>query len=488
MILVRRGESNGHPTLLDFPLRIVAPLTSVLLLTVAALYLSPLVPFRDAFPIVLGCAVLFALVAYAAFHDERIWVYAGVAVHGLLFIGSRYHSIAPAEIAHAVVILGGTAVWLLKTFVRRERLVETGFDVLLLTFIVLASTVTAISAILHDGDVLGYVKEWSVLLELLFYFPLRRVINSRRDVVIVVCLFFLIASMNSIYAVVTYRQRLAEAVFQWQLRSRSNINESISIGLLTTAVTVFSYARRVRVFLISLGFAVMGLGVLVISYSRGPIVAGVIGTIIISAMLPWRNGRRVFLALLTGVIVGAATLFIVYPQFASFITSSIGARIATLGSVRNDLSLKARIVESETLVTKIIPQSPLIGYGYGVPFEFISPISHVTARTYFAHNGLLWATYKYGIPLTLLLIGLVIYPVFRLLYRSPHRHDGLTRGIVAAALGYTVAVLIMNNTSTIFTEIAGMLNFALCWAMLDAVHGGRLSESRKAFERSVSLK
>ncbi len=475
MILDRRDDAGRNGVMETIPYGIVVPLGTVVLLAGAILYLAPQLPIRDAFPMVLGGCALFALVAYMAFHSERIWVYAAIVVHGILFVGARYDSVGPAEVAHSAIVLGGTAMWMLKSFVRRERLLQTGFDVFLATFVLLASIVSGVSAIVHEADVLGYFKELSVLLGLLFYFPLRRVLNSPRDVVIVLGLFFLVATMNSIYAVVTYRQRLAEAVFQWQLGSRSNINESTSIALLTIATTIFAYTRRLRMSLVSLALAIMGLGVLVISYSRGPIVAGVIGLVIVSVMIPWRNGRRVFLALLTGVLVGFATLFVAYPRVASIITSSIGARIATLGSVGSDLSLRARFVESSALVSKFIPESPLIGYGFGVPFEFVSPISHATVTTSFAHNGLLWAAYKYGIPLALMLVALVAYPIVRLLYRIPRRNDGMTRGIVSAALGYTVAVMIMNNTSTIFTEVAGMLNFALCWAMLDAVHSGGLA-------------
>lgn len=455
------------------------PLALVFLLSGLAWFVSGQIPVPDAFPLLLMGLALSAVTAYVSIHNERFWVLSALALHAVALAGARSEALAVGEIVYAVFVLGGLAIWLTKSFVRRERIIRSGFDVLLATFGILSTVVTLVASALHDGNIVVYMKEWGVASEILFYFPLRRVINTRRDVYIILALFAVVAVANSGVAILTYRQRLAEAVYQWQLKARSNVNEPTSIALLILSSTLFAYARKFRWALVGLTGAALGLIVLTISYSRSPIISGIIGAFIMAGLIPLRRARRVVGAMLVSVAIGLGVVLVVYPKFASVITSAVGQRLASVASASQDLSLRSRVAESERLVSHYIASSPVIGYGYGVRFGFDDPISGGTTWTYFIHNGYLWAAYKYGIPIALLLVGVIFYPLVRLLYLAPRRHDGLMRAIVAATTGYTLCVLIMNNTSTLFTGLSGMMNFALCWALLDFVHRAGVEGSHR---------
>jgi len=469
MILGRDHFARNGEAIVPAIAGLVVPMTAVFVTIALAWFVSLEVPVRDGFGLMLLALGLFALVNYLAFHNERSWILLALVFHAAVLAGSRERAIGPGEVAYGVFVIGGLAAWFAKAFVRRERIVTSSFDLLLVVFGVASTLVTVIAATLHDANPVLFLKEWGITVDILFYFPLRRVLRSPRDVFVVLALFGVVAMANSALAVLTYRERLAEAVYDWQLNTRSNVNEPTSIALLIISVTVFAYASKVKWALVGLAGSAIGLGVLAISYSRGPILSGLLGTLIMSSMIPMRKSRRVVVALVVSLGVGIGTLTIVYPRFASAISSNLGNRIASIANASRDLSLKARLYESERLLTHYIPASPLIGYGYGVPFTFYSAITRRSTSVVFAHNGYLWAMYKFGIPLTVLLMLVVLYPVLRLPFDRPMREAGLNRALAAAATGYIVCVLLMNMTSTVFTGVSGMMNFALAWALLDYV-------------------
>ena len=63
---------------------------------------------------------------------------------------------------------------------------------------------------------------------------------------------------------------------------------------------------------------------------------------------------------------------------------------------------------------------------------------------------------------------------------SPRRDAGFSRALAAGSVGYIAAALLVHMTSNLFGQISTMLNFALCWAVLDYVtrtSGGRVPGS-----------
>lgn len=445
-----------------------------LLLAVVILQISSLIPIEGAFSwLMLGTGLL-AVVGVLAINNERTWIFTAIAAHALMLAGGKEQAIGVGEVGYGVVVLGGMAFWFVKEWTLRRRIIETGFDLLLASFVVLSTVVTLLSTLLHEGDMFAYLKEWGILADILFYFPLRRTLRTRQDIYLLFSMFAVVALANGVMAMSTYRQRLAEAVYQWQLKARSNINEPTSMALLILSAGVVALAQRWRMRLLGFAGVVLGTILLLITYSRNPILSGFLGVLIMSVLIPWRNSRRVVTALLLSVTVGTAIAFVVYPKIATIITSALESRIASVVQAGSDLSLKARIVESETLINRYIVRSPLIGYGYGVPFGFTTPITGTWGTTIFVHNGYLWSIYKFGIPIALLLMATILYPVGRLLVRAPKRHSGFNRVLMAGITGYCLCVLMMNMTSTLFTGVSAMMNFAICWSLFDYLHRNQL--------------
>lgn len=431
----------------------------------------------------LGCGAALALVALV---NERWWVRITLLLHLTMLAGNVKIGLGLGEIVYMVCVMGGTILWFIKELSLRRRLIAlTGFDVLLLTFFVVMTIVTVLAGILNGADPLQFIKEWGVVSEILFYFPLRATLRNDRDVKILFVILFIIMIGNCITVFTTYRERLADAVYAWQVRiTRTNINEPISAAMLVMSALMFAYARRWRMKLVAIGGMGMGAISLVLSYSRGPMAAAVAGMVISWLLIPLRRSMRVVVAFVGSVVIGVAVFYAVLPQFVDLAVSGITARLASISSARQDLSLNSRVVESETVLEKYVPVSPVIGYGYGTYFDFLSIIGNASSHTIFIHNGIVWALYKFGIPCAVLLYITVLFPLVSAVVRLPDKRNTFLRPIVAGVIGVNIAGLIMNMTSNIFTTTAGIFNMMVGWALLDYVWRQPHAPSLSAAEES----
>jgi hypothetical protein len=412
-----------------------------------------------------------AAMVYLVWCRERYWVFLALLSHLLIMVDPTPDTIGFGELMFAVLGLAGLIVWFVKEVgVHRRRIVNTGFDLLLASFLVVGTISTAIACGLNGGDFLQYAKEYVPIIDLLFYFPLRKVTNERRDVVIILVLFVFVGLVNGAVGFATYRERLAAAVFQWQVTSsRTNFNESTSLALFILASTFFAYSNKLWLRLVALGLSGAGLVFLLISFSRSPIVSAVVALIIMMVLSPWRNGRRVVLALVAALVVGVGVAYIMFPQIASSIGAGISERVLSVASTASDRSFNARLVEAGTIMDRYFRYSPIIGCGFGVSFKFLDPLTQVTVTVFFVHNGYIWSLFKYGVPLAVMLLGLMMYPLVRLFVVAPARTDGFNRALMAGAAGYMVCAFMVHFTSNLFTQVSTILNIVICWVIFDYV-------------------
>lgn len=412
-----------------------------------------------------------AFMLYVVWCQERYWVYLAILSHLVIMVDSTPDSIGFGELVFAVLALGGLGVWFVKEMaLHRRRIVETGFDLLLVSFIVIGTISSLAACVLHGGDLLQYAKEYVPIFDLLFYFPLKKVTRGREDVIAIIVLFAIVGIVNGTFGFMTYRQRLAAAVFQWQVTaSRTNINESTSLALFIMGSTLFAYSSKLWLRAASLALSGAGLVFLLVSFSRSPIVAGVLSVMIMMTLSPWRNGRRVLIAMALALVVGAFVAYLVFPQIITSIGQSLSERIISVAETASDRSFNARLVEAGTILNRYVRYSPLIGVGFGTSFSFLDPLTNTTVTGTFVHNGYIWGLFKFGIPLAILLLWLMIYPIVRLMMIAPSRHEGFNRGLMAAAVGYMLCAFMVHFTSNLFTQVSTILNIVICWTLFDYV-------------------
>ncbi len=411
------------------------------------------------------------LAGFCVLHNERIWIFGAVAGQALQTIGGG-RGIAVGDVLFGVWVLGGLMIWFAKELlVHRRTILRTGFDLLFLTFFVLSTIVAAVAHYIHGGILQKFFTEWAVMCNMLLYFPLRKTLRGPEDVKKLLIIFAGIALINGVVNVMTYRERLVQAVLETDIEgARSAVNETMSVALLILSTTVFAYARRMRIAVLGLAGMGASLVFLLITFSRGPIISGILAVLLMAPLAPSGVRKKLVVAYAGTLLLGTGLMLLVFPTVARDVGQSLVGRLGTLGSARTDYSVQSRLIEINALLSDV-ERSPMIGYGYGVEYSFFDKVRRRTITTTFLHNGWIWPFFKFGVPVALVFIAVMFYPFVRLLLNTPRRTtDMQLNGISVGTVCYLFSYFLTTVTSNQFSDFAGSACVFICWALLDYVN------------------
>lgn len=419
------------------------------------------------FEIVFIAVPLVVLSLYLVWQNQKLWVYAVVLLHGFILIDQK-EGIGAQEVMFSISVLVGLPIWFLKeTVIHRRKIAQSGFDVFLISFFSVSSITAFLAMLLNNGNPMMFLKEWVILLDLLMYFPVRNALKTKRDVQILIGMVILLALMNGVVNMMNYRQKIMQAAFQWEIMAgRKTANEPVSIALLLIGATVFAHAKTKKLMLASLCFSGLGLLFLTISFSRGPIICGFVAVFLMTLRIKFKNSLKTYLAIVISVVIGALTMYLLFPNIIKNIGIAVSSRLGSVASAASDVSLGSRVAESKTVINDFVARSPVIGYGFGTYYSFYDPLTQETITRTYMHNGYIWSLFKFGVPLAIYFFLLLLYPIIAL-YNYSAKNDDFKRAVGAAVIGYIVGALIMNNTSSQFTQYAGAMNMMIAWALAD---------------------
>jgi hypothetical protein len=160
-------------------------------------------------------------------------------------------------------------------------------------------------------------------------------------------------------------------------------------------------------------------------------------------------------ALCTG---GIATLAVLAP--GEIITAV--ERLLSIGQLEDDNSYSYRVIESQAVIDAIT-QRPVIGSGFGAAITWGEDSQFAAQTTPFTHNGFLWLTWRFGIPVALFVFGVVVWAVLR---RPPAGDAWPWRILRIASRAAIVGVVLVNITfpavnALKITALLGLL-LAIC--------------------------
>ena len=427
---------------------------------------------------VIPALVLPLVAVFVVAHNERMWVYLAVLAMAVFIFREDDGKVKIEELFYVAFVSTGIIIWLAKeVFVFRRQILRNGFDVLFLSGWVLTNTIALIAWGIHGGDGLIFVKEMLINLTLLLYFPMRKVVENRRHVLTLIAIVVGMAVVNSVVNILTYQQRVVQSALEYgEVGARVASYEVLSVALVMASFTLLAYARKPILFLAGLGGTALGVATVVMSLSRGPMIATVLGMLVIIVIVPRGKSLKLIATGIGVVAINMVALSIVAPTFAESIVANITDRLATLNKLNVDKSLGSRVSESTALLEHYIPASPVLGYGYGVTYSFYdAPFSH-TAKVLFIHNGYLYPLFKYGIPAGIYFLMIFFYPLIRGVISAPRKNSGFPRALLAGACGILVAILVTNLTSSKFSNHLDIGLFAVIFTVFD--YTARLSSSR----------
>ena len=407
---------------------------------------------------------------YLITYDERLWLATALlSTIGLVVIGEDSEGLSPSEFLFHLYGTFGVILWIVKELVvRRRPFIISSYDFLFATSFGLCLIVSVTTFLLYNGDAVLFIKEVLSFSTFLFYFPIRKMMRDDRHVVVILTIFVLITLINGVVNIVNYQERVLQSALMYgEVNARAAANESYS-GLMTClGAAIIVFARKKWLRWIGLGIFSIGAGLLIITLSRGPIVAVGIGIVVSLIFASARRAARLMIYAIVGFIINVGLAYVIFPDFVDSIFSNIESRFATLERIGTDKSLSSRFDEYAALTDKYIPASPLIGYGFGVPFTYYNKPFGTSASVFYTHNGYLHALYKFGLPAGLLLLFVLLVPLLRAPYSSYSMMSSQKRLFFGFAISGLVSLLIINFTSNSIYTTMTLLLWVVVLAIMD---------------------
>jgi hypothetical protein len=426
-------------------------------------------------PAALLCVLLF--VRY-----PRLWLYSGALVNYFwISTGKGDAEITLKEYALVAFFIGGLWIWFFAmTVVKKRRILRTLADKILFIAI-LAASLTVLLALANDeSSALGWLREWLLFWMLLYYFPWREHFTERKHIATFFALtagvFVGIGAMN----LWQYVQAASNVVYAYQIwASRKMLNTHIFLCAVIFCMmgALYAAARKTRI-LLALLAAFYAL-VVVVSFSRGFWISGVVGMALTLWLIDKRKLALFALYACCGALAFIVAVNIVFPDKATFIFKVLQARLASSASGTQDLSVLARVYETQA-VLDYIARYPLGGAGMGTFIMVYDPLERVFTRVGFIHNGYLYVLMKLGLPFFLAFYAVWFMTIGRAKRLASAPTDASARILAAGALGGLIAFTLLNITSAIPETRDGFYSLSILYAAVAFAEGQTPTPTRQS--------
>lgn len=395
---------------------------------------------------------------------------------GFVLVVAHTEGINVLEVLYGLYFVVFIAHWFItRVLLYREHVFSGPEEKALLLFII-GITLTIPLSILYHANMRWVISEWTALLMILFYFPIKEALirYPKAPLYILLVLFWigLFVSLRNIYM---YQQGLSNAAYAWQIaRGREVMNDNLLMVLSVIALVFSVLTRNWRRIVPLIGVFLIILIGLILTQSRGNWLAFLLGAFAMFVATSSTHRKRMIVlgALgLTGVVVIGLVFFGDYVQlvFVGLIDRFASLRTAAT----TDISLVNRFRETAAAWEHIV-QNPILGRGMGVPYTFFDLAHMSTDRDSFIHNGYVSLWYRFGLWGLLLILFVWIRSIWRGLkvYRDQNASLMLRQFGLAATCSLIALTLTTVTSNPLFLK-DGIIMFAI----LFGIAGG-------AYERS----
>ncbi len=340
---------------------------------------------------------------YGFFKSPKFWIYFATLM-AIPWFRDLSEETTPLEVATALFYIGSLAIWFIsRIFFLKKKVVSTFIDGTLLTAILL----TFVSFILGfffnvDTTLKEIMSEWLVLFFLLYAFPIKEHIKTEKDLSILFTLWILVSLGIAGFSIYKYTKTTSLAVYAWQIVSARNaLNELVYVFGCIISILGIALLDKKKIKILLFFVFIVCFAALITTFTRGYWLGFLLAIGTTFFFLPKKNKIIISLFAVFSLIVVASSVFILFEEKALTALSVVGKRFTSSSKASKDLSFLVRVKESGLLLD-MIAKSPLGGYGLGAKYSYYDMIEKGTVHYTFAHNGYLYAAYKYGIPLAIL--------------------------------------------------------------------------------------
>ncbi|MCB0711544.1 MAG: O-antigen ligase family protein [Ignavibacteriae bacterium] len=470
-MLSRQFQTDGGDTRLFFgSFPIVAALTAFILL--ASLYIERMVPQTVValpFGVMMLIVAVFLASVWLMVLNEEVWIALAILALATFVVRTADDAIGIEEVIYSVYGPPGLVFWFVRElFFKRKRLVHSTFDWMLLASVTICLSIALISTILHEGEMKFFVREFTSFFMILIYFPIRKFLKDDRAVYRLVLLITVLAVFNVVMNFLNYQERVVQSLMAYgEVNARSAIFEHLSIVFVCMMAAWVTFAKEWKWRIVGIGLFSLGAVGLVISLSRGPVVGAMAGIVAGLAFVPFSRSVKFFLTFIAIAIINIGLAYVLFPSMIESVFANIGGRAATMEKLSGDASLQSRILEAKTLINRRIPDSPVIGHGYGVRYLFYDLAVRYSHRTGYTHNGYLFPIYKFGLPAGLFFLLTLFAPLFRIPFSGYRQLSYERRMVLVGAVSSLVGLLVANLTAQNISLYIHVVLYASTLAVID---------------------
>ncbi len=342
-------------------------------------------------------ALTAALVAPLMLRDELVLLC--TILLGFAVVAGYEEGFQIEEALYGAAYLSYLAYWFLtRTFIYGDRYVFTKSDVALLLFLVYFTVFTGLTFV-FKGDPVAMASEWLSLSMLAFYFPIKEFIaRDSRAPRAILGTFGLLTLIIAVRNLFEYVSGIGTAEQWWQITSgRAVINEQMIMMAAIGSFVLLQFAKTTvqRVVLFAL-FGIFSAGV-VISLSRAVWLSMALGLLVVFVFVDYR--RKVGIVALVAIsvtVLGGVSVILFGDQLLLVAVGLIDRLVSLETAFTKDISLINRFIEMKAALSAFAA-SPVIGYGFGVSYEYYSLVWETTRETTFVHNGYVGLLYRHGV-------------------------------------------------------------------------------------------
>ena len=365
-----------------------------------------------------------------------------------------------------------------RIFVFKQNILADPEDKAIL-LLILGISLSIPLTFLFGGEAKWLLSEWTSLMLLAFYFPVKEAcIRYKHGAKVVIGVLLWIGLFASVRNAFLYREALMNTEAAWQIvKGRIHFNDNMLMASSLITLVLLTFSRKVRHMLPLIGLFLLLLSGLILTQSRGFWIAFVFGSGLLLLLVDARNRRKLLFLLGTGIACFAIIVLLFLSDYSDLIFLGMVDRLLSISTaLANDPSMVNRVRESKAVLDQII-QNPILGYGMGVPYTFFDMVHVSTDQDAFVHNAFLGVWYKFGIWGLGLVLHVWISAVRKGL-RAVRIDSASPTCVRAFAAGIALGSLTLGSmTSNPFFLMDGTLLFGLLAGLASGAHRRGLLET-----------
>lgn len=447
---------------------------SIALVLLLAWKAPSLLPFIPA--LVLGGVVIHFLI-------QRPLLHLCVVIGGFVALLPQIEGFQWYEVLYGLYALGYLAGWFLyHALLRRDKILRTVLDKAIFLFLIYATATFALTFV-FDGSPAKALAEWIALTFLFFYFPIKEMVRERpRAIGVLLLSFGLLALFVVLRNFYTYYFDMlsAERVYQI-LQNRERTNERFLMIAMFGALTLYLYLDKKVGKVALICYLTLLLGGIFVSMSRMIWLSSAFGTLLLFLLMRRKKRMQMMLMAGSGTVVLAVLGMLLLDDFFLLIVSGLRDRFTSIGSAATqDLSMVNRFFEWRTAWRSIIT-TPIIGHGFGVPYEYYSLQYRFTEVKYFIHNMYLGIWYRHGV----IGLGMILFILARVqwdgykIIQSRIRLTGIESATIIACMASVVGFAFAGLTEPLFLVDDGVFSLAYPMALLSGLWQSHIMDATR---------